>query len=329
LESRCYSGSDMRSLFRLLITAVLSAASAVACGQAFPSKPVRIVVPFGPGMIDSVARLVGEQLSQKWGQPVIIENKPGAGGNIGAEIVARAPGDGHTLLLGGPSVVVNTALYDRVPYTLMKDLIPVTQVANAPFVVVVHPSVPARSLTELIAYAKANPGKLNYGSGGSGTSAHLSGELLKLKAGLDIVHIPHKGGAATLAELLAGRIQLATDAASTYMQFIAKGDVRALAAAKATRIEALPDVPTAREAGLDFETGAWAGLLAPGGTPAGIVEQISRDVAAIVALPATRANWSKLGIEGVGSTPEQFGTFMQAELKKWTEVVRASGAKAN
>jgi tripartite-type tricarboxylate transporter receptor subunit TctC len=320
----------MRTLLSLLVSAFVIAWTAVASAQAFPSKPVRIVVPFGTGMIDGVARLVSEQLSRKWGQPVVIENKPGAGGNIGAEFVARAPADGHTLLMGGPSVVVNTVLYDRVPYALMKDLVPVTQVANAPFVVVVHPSVPARSLSELIAYAKANPGKLNYGSGGSGTSAHLSGELLKLKAGLDIVHIPHKGGAATLTELLAGRVQLAVDASSLYMQFIEKGDLRAIAAPKATRIESLPDVPTARESGLDgFETGAWAGLLAPGGTPAAIVQQISRDVAAIVKLPETRAAWSKLGIEAVGSSPDQFGAFMQVELQKWSEVVRASGAKPN
>jgi tripartite-type tricarboxylate transporter receptor subunit TctC len=201
-------------------------------------------------------------------------------------------------------------------------------VANAPFVVVVHPSVPARTLPELIAYAKANPGKLNYGSGGTGTSAHLSGELLKLQAGLDIVHIPYKGGAATLTELLAGRIQLAVDAVSTYLPFIEKGDLRAIAAATATRIESLPDVPTAREAGLpNFETGAWAGLLAPGGTPRAVLQQISADVASIVGQPETRAKWSKLGIEAVGSTPEQFGRFMDAELKKWTEVVRVSGAK--
>ncbi|HZP88719.1 MAG TPA: tripartite tricarboxylate transporter substrate binding protein [Burkholderiales bacterium] len=318
----------MRIVASVFIGAAVAFASCVVSAQSFPSKPVRIIVPFGSGMIDNVTRLVGEQLSQKWGQPVVIENKPGAGGNIGADVVAHAPPDGYTLLMGGPSVVVNTALYDRVPYVLMKDLVPVTQVANAPFVVVVHPSVPAHTLQELIAYAKANPGKLNYGSGGSGTSAHLSGELLKLQAGLDIVHIPHKGGAATLTELLAGRIQLAVDAASIYLPFIEKGSLRAIAAAQATRIESLPDVPTAREAGLPgFETGAWAGLLAPGGTPPAVMQQISADVASIVSRPDTRAKWSKLGIEAVGSTPEQFGRFMEAELKKWTEVVRASGAK--
>jgi tripartite-type tricarboxylate transporter receptor subunit TctC len=320
----------MRPLLSLLVGAALLVVNSIAHAQAFPSRPVKIVVPFGSGMIDSVARLISEQLSNKWGQPVVVENKPGAGGNIGAEMVAHAPADGHTLLLGGPSVVVNTALYDHVPYTLMKDLVPVTQVANAPFVVVVHPSVPARSLSELVAYAKANPGKLNYGSGGSGTSAHLSGELLKLRAGLDIVHIPHKGGSATLAELLSGRIQLVVDAASLYIPFIEKGDLRAIATPQATRIASLPNVPTASEAGLaDFETGAWAGLLAPGGTPPAVIQQISRDVAAIVTLPDTRAKWSKLGIEAVGSSPDQFGAFMQTELKKWTEVIRASGARAN
>src|SRR5665213_3622214 len=193
-----------RFLFAILAVASLTIGSKFALAQRFPSKPVRIIVPFSAGMIDSVARLLGEQLSKKWAQAVIVVNKPGAGGNIGAELVAGAPGDGSTFLMAGPSVVVNTALYDRVPYTLMKDLLPVTQVANAPFVVVVNPSVPARTLTELIAYARANPGALNYGSGGIGTAAHLSGELFKLKAGVDIIHIPYKGGAATLAELLAG-----------------------------------------------------------------------------------------------------------------------------
>lgn len=319
----------MRILLSSILAAILAVANAGASGQTFPSKPVRVIVPFGSGMIDGVARLLSEELSEKWGQPVIIENRPGAGGNIGAGIVARAPADGYTLLMGGPSVVVNTVLYERVPYSLMKDLVPVTQVANAPFVVVVHPAVPVHSLSELIAYAKSNPGKLNFGSGGIGTSAHLSGELLKLKAGVDIVHIPHKGGAATLTELLAGRIQLAIDAASLYMPFIAKGDLRALAVAQRARIQSLPTVPTAREAGLDdFETGAWTGLLAPGGTPQAVIQQISRDVEAIVNRPETQAKWSKLGIEAVGSTPDQFGGFMQAELKKWSEVVRASGAKA-
>ena len=319
----------MRILLSSIFAAILAFASAGAFAQPFPSKPVRVIVPFGSGMIDGVARLLSEQLSQKWGQPVVIENKPGAGGNIGAEIVARAPADGYTLLMAGPSVVVNTVLYDRVPYALMKDLVPVTQVANAPFVVVVHPSMPVHSLSELIANAKASPGKLNYGSGGIGTSAHLSGELLKLRAGIDMVHIPHKGGAATLTELLAGRIQLAVDAATLYMPFIAKGDLRAIAVPQSTRVDSLPDVPTARESGLgNFETGAWTGLLAPGGTPPDVIQQISRDVAALVARPETRARWSKVGIEAVGSTPDQFGAFMQTELKKWSEVVRASGAKA-
>jgi len=319
-----------RHLFRALFSASLMLFSGWASAQTFPSKPVRIIVPFPAGILDTTARLLANRLSQRWGQPVIVENKPGAGGNIGAEFVARSPGDGTTFLMGSTSLIINVPLHQSVPYSLMKDLLPVSLVAKLPFVIVVNPSVPANSLAELIAYARANPGKLNFGSGGNGTVPHISGELFKLKAKVDMVHIPYKGAALTVSELLAGRIQVAIDTATPYLQSIERGELRALAVPAATRLSNLPNVPTTKEAGLDdFETGAWVSLWAPGGNPASIIQQVSKDVAAVVDSPGTREEWAKLGIEAVGTTPEQFSSFAQTELKKWTEVVRVSGAKVD
>jgi tripartite-type tricarboxylate transporter receptor subunit TctC len=313
----------------LMITLCMIASN-LAIAQTFPSKPVRIVVPFPAGILDTVARLLATRLSDSWGQPVIVENKPGAGGNIGADYVARAAGDGTTFLMGGTSLIINVPLHKRVPYTLMKDLLPVTLVARLPFVVVVNPSVPATNLQELISYARANPGKLNFGSGGNGTVPHVSGELFKLKAQVDMVHIPFKGAAATVTELLAGRIDLAIDTATPYLQFIQRGDLRPLAVPAASRLSNLPNVPTTKEAGLDgFETGAWVSLWAPGGTSPSIIQQVSRDVAAVTASPGIREEWAKLGIQAAGTTPEEFTAFVDSELNKWTEVVRVSGAKVD
>lgn len=313
-----------------ILGALLAALNTPAQAQSYPSRPVKIIVPFSAGVLDTIARSAGQRLAQKWGQPVVIENKPGAGGNIGADAVARAPGDGAAFLLGGPSLVINLSLYDRVPYTLMKDLIPVSDIARAPFVIVTSPTVPARTLAELIAYARANPGKLNFGSGGVGTGSHLAGELFKLTTRTDIVHIPHKGAAATLAELLAGRIQLAVDTTTQYAQYIDRGDLRGIAVPAARRLLTLPNVPTTKEAGVDdLEAGAWASLWAPGDTSQAIIDKVSKDIADVVASAELRSEWGKLGIEPVGGNPQQLQAFAQAELKKWSEVVRASGAKAN
>jgi tripartite-type tricarboxylate transporter receptor subunit TctC len=322
--------SARRHLFRAMLAAALALASALAAAQDFPTRPVRLVVPFPAGILDTVARLLAKELEQRWNQPVIVINKPGAGGNIGAADVAHAPAEGTTFLIGGTSLIINVPLHGQVPYSLMNDLLPVTLVAKLPFVVVVNPAVPARSLSELIAYARANPGKMNFGSGGNGTVPHVSGELFKMKAKVDVVHVPLKGAASTVTELVAGRIDMAIDTATPYLPFIASGQLRALAVPAAQRLVNLPDVPTTREAGLDdFETGAWVSLWAPGGTPQWIIDRVARDVSSITGSPATREEWSKRGIEAVVSNPQAFGAFASEELRKWTGVVRVSGAKVD
>jgi len=322
--------SARRHLFRALIAAMLALGSWAATAQDFPAKPVRLVVPFPAGILDTVARLLAKELEQRWGQPVIVMNKPGAGGNIGAADVAHAVADGSTFLVGGTSLIINVPLHGQVPYSLMKDLVPVTLVANLPFVVVVNPAVPAQTLSDLIAYARAHPGKLNFGSGGNGTVPHVSGELFKMKAKVDVVHVPLKGAASTVTELVAGRVDMAIDTATPYLPFIASGDLRALAVPSAHRLVNLPDVPTTKEAGMDdFETGAWVSLWAPGGTPQWIIDRVARDVASITGSSGTREEWSKRGIEAVVSNPRQFGTFASDELRKWTDVVRSSGAKVD
>ena len=316
---------------RTILATALMLTATIGTAQTFPSKPVKVVVAFGPGVVDTGARLIAQRLSEKWGQPVVVENRTGAGGNIAAEAAARSAGDGTTFLVTARNIVVNVALFDRVPYTVMKDLLPVSLFANLPFVVVTNPSLPVRNVQELIAYARANPGKLNFGSGGHGTTPHISGELFKLKTGIDMVHVPFKGSGETVTQLVAGRIHLAIDSVSPYLQFIERGDVRAIAAAGMTRIEKLPNVPTVRESGLaDFETGAWLSLWAPGSTAPAIVQQVNRDIRGILESRETREQMSKLGMEvPAPMSPEQLGTYMMAEMKKWGEVVRASGAKVN
>ena len=241
--------SARRHLFRALFAATLVLASSGGTAQDFPTKPVRLVVPFPAGILDTVARLLAKELEDRWAQPVIVMNKPGAGGNIGAGDVAHAPADGTTFLVAGTSLIINVPLHGQVPvYSLMKDLVPVTLVAKLPFVVVVNPAVPARSLSDLIAYARANPGKVNFGSGGNGTVPHVSGELFKMKAKVDVVHVPLKGAAATVTELIAGRVDMTIDTATPYLPFIASGQLRALAVPSAQRLINLPGVPTTKEA---------------------------------------------------------------------------------
>ncbi len=302
-----------------------------AHAQPFPAKPVRIIVAFGPGVVETGARAIAQRLGDKWGQQVTVENRTGAGGNIAAGAVARAPGDGHTLLVTARNIVVNVALFDRVPYTPMKDLVPVSLFANLPFVVVVNAALPVRSVAELIAYARANPGKLNFGSGGHGTTPHISGELFKLRAGVEMTHIPFKGSAETVRELLSGRVHLAIDSVTPYLQFIERGDVRVIAAAGARRMDRLPEVPTVAEAGLaNFEAGAWLSIWAPGGTPNAIIAQVNRDVAAILESLEMREQMGKTGMEAPAArTPEQLVDYMNAEMRTWAEVVRVSGAKVN
>jgi tripartite-type tricarboxylate transporter receptor subunit TctC len=302
----------------------------LACAQTYPTKPIRLVVPFPPGgATDILARDVAQKLTEAWGQSVIVDNRPGAGGNIGSELVAKSAPDGYTLEMGTVGThAINASLYAKMPYDHVKDFVPVILVAGVPNVLVVTPSLPANSVAELIAYAKANPGKLNFASSGNGTSIHLSGELFKVMAGVQITHIPYKGSAPALQDLLAGQVQLMFDNLPPSLPQIKAGKLRALAVTSLARAPALPDVPTLAESGLPgFEASSWFGILAPAGTPAPIVAKINAEVAKWLSTPEAKEKLLKQGANPAGGTPEDFAKHIAAETAKWAKVVKDSGAK--
>ena len=303
---------------------------AVHAQTTYPAKPVRFVVPFpAGGTTDILARAVAQKLSETWGQQVIVDNRPGAAGNIGSELVARSAPDGYTLLMGTVGThAINQSLYEKLPYDPVKDFTPVVLVAGVPNVLVVNPSVPAQSVAELIAYAKANPGKLNFASSGSGTSIHLSGELFKVLTGVQITHVPYKGSAPALTDLMGGQVQLMFDNLPSSLAFVKAGKLRALAVTSTTRAAALPDVPTMVEAGVSgFEASSWFGMLAPTGTPRDIVLRINAEVAKWLATPEAREKLAGQGAIVAGGAPEDFARHIASESAKWARVVKASGAK--
>ncbi len=303
-----------------------------AQAPAYPTKPIRIVVPFPPGgATDLLARDVAQKLTDAWGQSVIVDNRPGAGGNIGSELVAKAAPDGYTLEMGTVGThAINASLYAKMPYDHVKDFVPIILVAGVPNVLVVNPSVPVNSVAELIAYAKANPGKLNFASSGAGTSIHLSGELFKVMAGVDVTHVPYKGSAPALQDLLGGQVQFMFDNLPPSLPHIKAGKLRALAVTSTTRAPALPDLPTMAESGLPgFEASSWFGLLAPAGTPPAIVAKINAEVAKWLATPEAREKLAKQGANAAGGTSEDFAKHIAAETAKWAKVVKASGAKVD
>ena len=312
----------------LLALASLTASSALA--QSYPNKPVKVVVAFtAGGTTDILARMVAQQLTDKLKQPFVIDNKPGAGGNLGTELVVRSPADGYTLLVNsvGP-IAVNPTLYGKLPYNPFTDLVPVVQIADVPNVLVVHPSVPAQNMDELVAYAKANPGKLNYGSTGIGTSSHLSSFMLGKRVGFDATHIPYKGADA-LKDLLAGRIQFMFATIPSVMQHITAGKLRPMAVSSLKRSRALPDVPTVVEKGFpNFEAGSWFGFFAPKGTPEAVITAVNKAVNEMLTLPAIEQQMVAQGADPAGGTPAQFGQFTQREHDKWRVIVRESGARA-
>jgi len=318
----------MRHWLALGLAAAAIALSSGAAAQAWPTKPVRVVVGFtAGGTTDILARNVGQQLGEKLKQPFVVDNKPGAGGNLGTEIAVRASADGYTLLVAsvGP-IAVNPTLFPKLGYNPLTELVPIVQLADVPNVLVVHPSVPASTLEEFVAYAVANPGKLNYCSTGIGTSSHLSGFLLAKRAGFAATHVPYKGADA-LKDLLAGRIQFMFATIPSVRQLIAAGSLRALAVSSAKRSRSLPDVPTVAERGFPgFEAGSWFGFFAPKGTPDEVVATLNKAVNEILAVPETEAGMIKEGADPVGGTPQQFGQFVQREFEKWRTVVRESGA---
>ena len=321
-------------MHRAICTLALLLAAAGSVGpaqaQAWPAKPVKVVVAFtAGGTTDILARNVGQQLSEKLKQTFIIENKPGAGGNTGTESVVRAPADGYTLIVNsvGP-IAVNPTLYAKLAYNPLTDLVPIVQIADVPNVLVVHPSVPAKTVEEFVAYAKANPGKLNCGSTGIGTSSHLSCFILAKRAGFEAVHVPYKGADA-LRDLMAGRVQFMFATIPSVKQHIDSGALRAVAVSSAKRSRSMPNVPTVAERGYaGFEAGSWFGFFAPKGTPAEVVATLNKAVNEILDVPAFEAALIKEGADPVGGTPQQFAGFVQREFEKWRGVVRESGAVA-
>jgi tripartite-type tricarboxylate transporter receptor subunit TctC len=306
----------------------LAQTASTGSGQAYPSKPVKIIVAFtAGGTTDIMARSLAQRLSERYGQPFVIENKPGAGGNIGTEMAVRAAPDGYTLIVNsvGP-MTVNPTLYKSLPYDPLTDLVPVAQISDVPNVLVVHPSLGVKSLDQFVAYAKANAGKLNYASTGIGTSSHLSGYMLASRAGFEATHVPYKGAEA-LKDLLAGRIQFMFATIPSVIAHIKAGNLHALAVTSTARSRSLPDVPTVADSGFPgFQAGSWFGVFAPKGTPAAIITELNRATNEFIAERQVQARMIEEGADPAGGTPQQFGAFVQREFEKWRTVVRESGA---
>jgi len=324
----------MRSmqLCRAVLAAVLVFATvSAAFGQAYPSKAVRLIVPFPPGgAVDFYARVVQEPLSEALGQPIVIDNRAGASGMIGADLVAKAAPDGYTLLLGNiASLAINVGIYPKMAYDPARDFTPIMRTVDVNYVLVVHPSVPANTVGELVAYARANPGKLSYGSAGSGSMPHLSTELLKSLTGTDLVHVPYKGGGPMVTDLLGGSVQIVIGDQANLMPHVKTGRLRALAVTSPKRSVIYPELPTVAEAGFSgYQATAWQGLVGPAGLPSDIVKRLNETLAKVMAIPAVRQRLVEGGLDPVPDTPEEFGRFIRAEIVKWSKIARDVGAKA-
>ncbi len=307
--------------------AALPAVSRLAHAQAYPTRPVRVIVPFPAGQAtDSIARLVGQSLSERLGQAFVIENRTGAAGNIGTEAVVHAPPDGYTLLLVGLSSAFNAALYKRINFDFIRDIAPVASIGGGPYVMVVNPSVPARTVPEFIVHAKANPGKLNMASSGNGSVSHVFGELFKMMAGVDMVHVPYRGG--YVPDLLGGQTQIVFGTIASCIQLIGAGKLHALAVTTATRSSVLPDVPAVGEYVPGYEASQWYGLGAPRDTPAAIVGKLNSEINASLADPKLIARLADLGVDPMAITSAAFGKFIADETEKWGKVIRTSSIKA-
>jgi tripartite-type tricarboxylate transporter receptor subunit TctC len=318
----------MRNWIRTGLMAAFAVLLALpAAAQSWPTKPVKIVVPFGPGgPADVYARIVGQGLTEAFKQQFIIENKPGAGALIGTEVVAKAPADGYTLLMMSNTHTVNETLFAKKPYELLRDLTPVAPVNSSDLVMVVHPSVPAKTLQEFIALAKAQPGKLSYASSGPGTPYHMAGELFKSMSGTDILHIPHKGSAEARNDVMGGHVQMMFDAVTAMKGSIDAGEVRALATTGLQRSAVMPNVPTVAESGVPgYEATIWLGIMAPKGTPKEIVDRLNAEIAKIIAKPEIRDAWAKQGAVPMTMTPDQFGAFLKQDIDKWAKVIKTAG----
>jgi tripartite-type tricarboxylate transporter receptor subunit TctC len=308
--------------------AALPAVSRFAWAQAYPSRPVRIVAPTAPGGApDILARLIGPWLSGRLGQQFVVENRPGGGSNIGTEAVVRAPPDGYTLLLVSTTNAINATLYDRLNFDFLRDIAPVAGIIRLPFVMVVNPSVPAKTVPEFTAYAKANPGKINLGSPGIGTPGHVAGELFKMMAGVDLVHVPYRGGGPVMTDLLGGQVQVLFGSTSLTIEQIRAGKLRPLAVTTATRWEGLPDIPTVNDFVSGYEASAVFGLGAPKNTPAEIIDTLNKEINAALADPKMKARLADLGGTVLAGSPADFGKLIAEETEKWGKVVKFSGAK--
>ena len=302
------------------------ACAAHAQGQ-YPVRPIRIIVAYTPaGTTDILARALGQKFTEAWKQPVIVDNRPGANGNIGTEVAAKAPADGYTLLMATAGTHgVNPGLYPKLPYDAVKDFAPISLTALVPNILVVNNALPVKNVQELIAYAKKNPGKLSFGSPGIGSTGHLSAELFKALAGIDMVHVAYKGSAPTLQDLMGGQVQVVIDNIPPYLPHVKAGKIRALAVTPAKRSPAAPELPTMAEAGVKgYDAASWFGLLAPAGTPADIVGQLSEETRRILNMPDVREKLLALGAQPAGSTPEEFARFIDAEIAKWNRVIRSA-----
>jgi tripartite-type tricarboxylate transporter receptor subunit TctC len=309
--------------------AALPAASCIARAQAYPSRPVRIIVGFAAGSAsDIVARLLGQLLSERLGQPFVVENRPGAGTNLATEAAVRAPADGYALLMVASANSITPTLYDRLNFNFIQDIAPIAGTNSNPYIMVVNPSLPAKTVPEFIAYAKTNPGKINMGSSGVGTVLHLSGELFKMMAGLDMVHVPNRSGG-QLNDLIAGQVQVVFSPLPITVEQVRAGRLRALAVTSASRLEAMPDVPTLNEFLPGYETSGWNGVGAPKNTPAEIIEKLNKEINAGLASPGIKARFADLGLTALTGTPADFGKFIAAETEKWGKVIRALNIKAD
>jgi tripartite-type tricarboxylate transporter receptor subunit TctC len=307
------------------------AQSDLKSAASYPSRPIRFVVPFAAGGPSDVgARTLAQKMSQTWRQTVVVDNRIGASGMIGADIVAKSAPDGYTLLMAQVGDAISMSLYPRIPYNFVRDFAPITLVGQTPFILVVHPSVPAKSVQELIALAKAKPGSLSFASAGTGVASHLAGELFKSAAGIDIVHVPYKGQAPATTDLLGGQIQFMFNNPITSLPHIKTGKMRALAVSTATRFPGLPDVPTVAESGLPgFSVGFWLGPLAPAATPRAIIDQLNREMVRTLRMPDVVERLSAMGVEILASSPEEFARVIKADVAKWAKVVKDAAVKAD
>jgi tripartite-type tricarboxylate transporter receptor subunit TctC len=319
-------------IHRAIAAALALCAALSAAAQDWPAKPIRIVVPFSPGGVaDNSARVVADKLGARLGQQVIVENRAGASGNIGTEVVAKATADGYTLLLGfDGTMVINPHVFAKLPFDTLRDFQPVTKLGDATLILVAHPSVPVNNLHELIAYSKTQPGGVAYGTSGTGGTPHLAGELLVLRSGANLVHVPYKGGGQAIGDVVGGQIPLVFTAIATAQQYVKSGRLKGIAVSSARRSAALPDVQTFVEGGqAGFVVDSWTGILAPARTPQPVVERLQKEIAVVLADPDVKARYAVLGIEPVGNTPDQFAAQIRADLARWAQVVKQAGIRVD